>query len=91
MSTGLTTSVTLEFGAEIDGAQVGVLQMRRPRVRDLLTADKGSTGAIEREIKLFANLCEVAPSVIEDLYKSDYGRLQDAYADFDSGAPAART
>lgn len=34
------------------------------------------------EIRLFANLCEVAPAVIEDLHMADYQRLQELYQSF---------
>ena len=38
------------------------------------------------EVRLFANLCEVTPGVIEVLHACDYRSLGDVYADFlDSG------
>jgi hypothetical protein len=36
----------------------------------------------EKEIRLFANLCEVTPNIIEELDESDYANLQKAYMDF---------
>lgn len=83
------TAVTLAYPVEIDGAQVSVLQLRRPRVRDLLAADKVGATPVQREIHLFANLCEVAPDAIESLDMLDYGKLQDAYAAFTSGSRTA--
>ena len=36
----------------------------------------------EKEIRLFANLCEVEPKVIEELDEADYSNLQKVYLGF---------
>lgn len=58
------------------------LVMRRPKVRDQLVVDKSSAGIAEREVNLFANLCEVTPGDIGDLDMADYGELQEKYRGF---------
>ena len=37
------------------------------------------------EIRLSSNLCEVAPTIIEDLHMADYQRLQELYQGFLKG------
>lgn len=58
------------------------LNLRRPKVRDMLAADKAKGTDAEKEIAMFANLCEVAPTDIESLDMADYQALQKAYQDF---------
>lgn len=83
--------IALDYPIEADGVRLERLSIRRPKVRDLLTANKSGGGdEVAREIRLFANLCEVAPEVIEDLDMADYGKLQDAYAGFTSGSQTKR-
>lgn len=63
------------------------LNMRRPKVRDMLAADKAKGSDAEKEIAMFANLCEVAPGDIEALDMADYKELQTAYSGFLSSGP----
>lgn len=58
------------------------LHMRRPKVRDMLAAEKSKGTDAEKEIVLFANLCEVTPAEIEALDMVDYQQLQQAYQGF---------
>lgn len=71
--------ITLKF--PIDPA-VTQLTMRRAKVRDMLAAEKAKGNDAEKEILLFANLCEVAPADIEALDMADYQQLQQVYKDF---------
>ena len=75
-------TIKLAHPIEVDGGPVSALQLRRPRVRDMLAADKAAGSEAEKEIRMFSNLCEVAPSVIESLDLADYTRLQETYKDF---------
>jgi hypothetical protein len=57
--------------------------MRRPKVRDqLVVAKMKNVDAQEREVRIFANLCEVPPAVIESLDILDLLELQDVYRGF---------
>lgn len=81
----MSSAVTIELKSPVEmtgGVKVGVLKMRAPKVRDMLTADKTSGTDAEREVRLFSNLCEVEPAVIEDLHMADYKKLQEAYRGF---------
>ena len=48
----------------------------------MLIADKHGSGNGAKEVAMFANLCEVDSSVIEDLDLADYGELQATYKGF---------
>jgi hypothetical protein len=74
--------IELKHPVQADGRSVDRLVVRRPRVRDLLAAEKAAKGNAEQEIRLFSYLCEVPPAVIEELDLADYGRLQEAYKGF---------
>lgn len=77
-------SITIELAhpINVDGTAVSSLQLRRPKVRDMLSVEKSTHGDAEKEITLFANLCEVQPSSLHDLDMADYGKLQNAYQNF---------
>lgn len=65
-----------------DGTELRVLNLRRPKVRDVLLAAKIGGTEEEKEIRVLANLCEVAPDVVEELDMADYKRLQDGFRSF---------
>ena len=76
-------NIKLNYPIESDGTTIADLNMRRSKVKDrLLVAKMKNSSDEEKEIRLFANLCEVAPNIIEELDESDYANLQKAYMDF---------
>ena len=75
-------SLDLRYPVEVDGATHTTLTMRPPRARDSRDAQRGAGSAGDMEIRLFSNLCEVAPAVIEELHMADYQRLQETYQGF---------
>ena len=82
------TAIELKYPIQINGTETSVLHMRRPKVRDQLLVEKSGLvgkGDAEREVLLFANLCEVAPNDIEQIDMSDYKKLQVAYGSFLEG------
>ena len=80
-------TIKLTHPIEADGGTVSALQLRRPVVRDMLAADKAAGTEAEKEVRMFANLCEVTPSVIEALDLTDYMMLQETYRGFLSSGP----
>jgi hypothetical protein len=78
------TTIELKYPVQIDGTEARALYMRRPKVRDHLVSVKLGKALTEeeREVRLFANLCEVAPENIEELDLADYKRLAEAFTDF---------
>jgi len=78
----MKTEITLDFPVENGAETVTSLNMRRMKARDqVVVAKQGGTNA-EQEVRLFANLCEVAPTVIEELDMKDYRKVQEAYRGF---------
>lgn len=74
--------IELEFPININGADVKVLHMRRPRVNDTLIADKMAGNDAEKEITMFANLCEISPEDIGKLDLKDYRKIQRIFDSF---------
>lgn len=75
--------IQLDHPVEVCGVKVDALTMRRPRVSDQLAAEKMvNCTEGEREVRLFANLCEVPPATIEGLDLADYRKLQKAWTGF---------
>ena len=74
--------IELTHSIEIDGAKVSVIQLRRPKVRDMLSVEKSVDNDAEKEIQLFANLSELSPDSLLELDMADYAKLQKAYQDF---------
>ena len=76
-------NIKLNYPIESSGSTITDLNMRRSKVKDRLIVSKmKSASDEEKEIRLFANLCEVEPKIIEELDESDYANLQKAYMDF---------
>lgn len=76
-------NIKLNYPIESSGSTITDLNMRRSKVKDrLIVAKMKNSSDEEKEIRLFANLCEVAPNIIEELDESDYANLQKAYMDF---------
>ena len=74
--------IKLEYPIISDGKKLEAITMRRPKVRDQLLADKASGQDAEKEVALFANLCELPPDAIEDLDMVDYQTIQGTYSGF---------
>ncbi len=75
--------IKLKYPVEITGESFEKLIMRRSKIKDRLAVAKmKSSSDEEKEIRLFANLCEVEPTIIEELDESDYANLQKTYLGF---------
>jgi len=75
-------TITLKYPIEVAGEKITSLNLRRPKVRDMLAADKSAGSEAEKEVAMFANLCEVSRDAILELDGADYGQLQQAYSGF---------
>ena len=76
-------TIKLKYPVENAGETIDSLTMRRSKIKDrLLIAKMKNISDEEKEIRLFANLCEVEPKVIEELDESDYANLQKIYLGF---------
>ena len=76
------STIKIKYPINVDGVKVKSLKLRRPKVRDMLSVESGQITDAEKEINLFANLCEVTPEALMELDMSDYAKLQKAYQDF---------
>jgi len=76
------SAVKLKYPVTVEGSEYSELTMRRPKVRDMLSSDKLGGSDAEKEIRIFANLSEVSPSVVEELDMVDYQSLQETYQGF---------
>lgn len=74
--------VKLASPIKVSGAEVDKLEMREPKVRDMLAADKSKGSDAEKEIAMFAALCEVTPDEIQELSMKDYTAVQKVYESF---------
>lgn len=74
--------ITLNRPLKVDGTEVTVVRMREPDVADQLVMDKAGGGDAAKEIALFANLCQLAPSDLHGMKLRDYKRLQTTYMGF---------
>ena len=76
-------NIELKYPVEVTGQSYDKLSMRRSKIKDRLVVAKMKTASDEeKEIRLFANLCEVEPKVIEELDEADYSSLQKVYLGF---------
>lgn len=82
MSGAMQVQIDLDYPIQVDGVEVRFLTMRRPKVRDQKASAVAGKTDVDKELALFANLCMVAPSTLDELDMVDYGKLQDAYSGF---------
>ena len=76
-------TINLTFPVELNGETYSNLTIRRSKVKDrLLVAKMKNASDEEKEIRFFANLCEVAPNVIEELDEADYKQISEVYMGF---------
>ena len=83
-----TQKITLQHPFTWESKQVKELTLRAPKVKDMLAARKTTHDEAEQELAMFANLAEVLPEMIHEMYLGDYMQLQKAYTGFLSSAPS---
>ena len=74
--------IKLQDPITIDNVTYDELKIRLPKVRDRLAVERMKKTDAEKEIAMIANLAEVDIRVIEELDLSDYGKIQQSFADF---------
>ena len=73
------TTIPLKHPVTYQGAEYTELRMRRAKKRDDMAARRAESDPKEQECRLFANLCEVAPDVIDEMSLADYLRVQKVF------------
>ncbi len=74
--------IKLQYPVVVDGTEHNELTMRRSKVKDRLAVASMKGSDEEKEIRLFANLCEVSPEVMQELDEVDYAAVQKVYMSF---------
>jgi len=74
--------IKLEHPITSDGRKITEIDMRRPKVADVVAARKNKVDEAEQETALIANLAGLPPSAILDLDLADYKKLQERLAGF---------
>lgn len=75
-----SATITLSKPSQINGVTVDTLIIRSPTVREVRAADRASDNDDEqRELMLFAGLCDAGQQDLEGLKLVDYHRLQAGY------------
>ena len=73
-----------EPAKEIKLSDGRVVKMRKPKVRDN-RAVSHIENEIDKEVAMFANLTGLSEEEIDNLYLSDYTKLQEAYVGLATG------
>ena len=81
------TTIPLQRPFTHEGTEYAGLVMRRPTKGDDMAARRAQPDPKEQECRLFANLCEVAPDVIDELDLADYLRVQKVYTAMTKDSP----
>ncbi|HHY0435727.1 TPA: phage tail assembly protein [Vibrio parahaemolyticus] len=76
------TVITLTYPVTVNGKEIEMLALRRPKVRDQLIADKQNKNDADKEVHLMSLLAEVEPDVIRDLDLDDYMEVQKVIVGF---------
>ena len=81
------TTIPLQHPLTHEGAEYTALVMRRPTKGDDMAARLAEPDPKEQECRLFANLCEVAPGVVDELDLADYLQVQKVFKAMTEDSP----
>lgn len=71
--------VRLQYPFTFAGREVEVLNMRRPKVKDLRLSSRYGEKADEQEIGLLSVLIGCTPEDLDEMDAADYGSLQETF------------
>lgn len=71
-----TAKIDLDFPITVSGVEVSHLVMRRPKVRDMMAAQKSGGNDAEMGIALVANLCELTPDDVLEIDSIDWDKCE---------------
>lgn len=74
--------LTLAYPVKVGGQEIKTIEMRRPKVGDMLVAQKDRGSDAENELALFASLTGHSPDTLRELDMADYLKLQEIYRSF---------
>ena len=75
-------AIKLDFPIQVEGKKITELNMRRASLGDQIAAEHDSKTDMERETRLFANLCGLSPDDFHQLDLKDYKKVQETFKGF---------
>lgn len=79
----MAETVELDHPIVVKGEEVSQLEISRaPKVKDMRKAQQAASDDAGQELHLFAILTGVNPEDLEEMYLSDYRKLQETYSGF---------
>ena len=76
------TPIILDYPIDFEGGKLTKITLRRAKVADVVSSQKGKAEDAEKEVRLLAALAGLPQSAIEDLDVSDYKKLQTELSGF---------
>jgi hypothetical protein len=77
-----TAKITLTFPIKVSGVEVSHLIMRRPKVRDRVSASKSGGDEADQTLHLVASLCEVPVEDLMEMDDADWAKVENQIAAF---------
>jgi hypothetical protein len=74
--------IDLQYPIDFEGGKLSKVELRRPKVSDVVKARKGLKDEAEQEVALISKLSGLPPAAIEDLDVADYKKLQEVLSGF---------
>lgn len=74
--------IDLLYPIDFEGGKLSKVELRRPKVSDVVKARKGLKDEAEQEVALISKLSGLPPAAIEDLDVADYKKLQEVLSGF---------
>lgn len=73
--------IELTHPIQANGEQLSVLELRRPKVKDLKALDQ-ATGEVERVSLLIVALASIPPSSVDEIDAEDFARIAEVVGGF---------
>lgn len=74
-------TITLDYPFTFKGVEYAELELRRPKMRDMKKA-QAHKDDMTKSIHMMADLCEVAPALIEELDTADFEKVSAKVGEF---------
>ncbi len=81
--------ITLKYPVDHKGDHISTIEMRRPKVKDMLTVDK-INGDMQKGIRMMSNLSGHPETVFHEMDMEDMKTCNDVLASFLGESPAAQ-
>ncbi len=75
-------TISLDFPFTVDGVNYDKLVMRRPKTKDSMAAARQAGTEADRTLFILSRVCNVSPSIIEELDEIDLNKVAEQYAAF---------